>query len=162
MMLWLQSSRTRWALGIAVVVLAVFGMVIFLRSPSGVQLNAAPTVTPSPTDTASGTEPGLVTDSSTPASGGVSGAATSPTSPSSKATGRSSTGAATTGQSPKNPSLSSAVGQPGGQRPAGTNGPAPGSTIPPAVQPDPIPIVVPVGTPIPPGQSTFSTQVVLS
>src|SRR5205085_6886846 len=56
MMLWLQSSRTRWALGIAVVVLAVFGMVIFLRSPSGVQLNAAPTVTPSPTDTASGTE----------------------------------------------------------------------------------------------------------
>ena len=164
-MRWLQSSRMRWALGIAVVMLAVFGIVIFMRSPSGVQLNAnSPSTgtTPSPTDTASATEPGAVTGSSTAAASGASGTATSPTTSSSKATGRSSTGAATTGQSPKNASSSSAAGQPGGQRPGGTNGPAPASTVPPDVQPHPVPIVVPVGTPIPPGQSAFSTQVVLS
>src|SRR5437660_1413202 len=100
MMHWLQSSRTRWGLGIAVVMLAVFGIVIFMRSPSGVQLNAnSPSTgtTPSPTDTASATEPGAVTGSSTAAASGASGTATSPTTSSSKATGRSSTGAATTG-----------------------------------------------------------------
>src|SRR6266480_5956694 len=164
MMHWLHSSRTRWALGLAVVVLAVVGIVIFIRSPSGVQLNAnSPSTgsTPSPADAASATEPGAVTGSSTPAPGGISGTARSPATSPSKATGRSSTGAATTGQ-PKNSSSSGAAGQPGGQRPGGTNGPAPGSTVPPAVQPDPIPIVVPAGTPIPSGQSAFSTQVVLS
>jgi hypothetical protein len=160
---WLQSSRTRWALGVAVVVLAVFGIVIFIRSPSGVQLNAnSPSAGTSPTDTVSASGPGAVTGSSTPASSGASGTATSPATSPSKTTGRSSPGAAGTGQIPKASGSSSAAGQSGGQRPAGSNGPAPASTVPPAVQPDPIPIAVPAGTPIPPGQSTFSTQVVLS
>jgi len=158
-MRWLQSSRTRWALGVAVLVLAVFGIVIFIRSPSGVQLNAN---SPSNGTTPSATGPGDVTSSSTPAPSGASGTATSPATSPSKATGRSLPGAATTGQSAKSSASSSAAGQSGGQRPAGSNGPAPASTVPPAVQPDPIPIAEPAGTPIPPGQSTFSTQVVLS